>query len=86
LTGGLALVSGLVSMVDGYLLIRAAAPSKSWSFKLVDILDIVLFGTKVASRIAIPIGIALLVGGLMTLRAARARAVPKGGADEQRGL
>ena len=61
----LALVAGLVSVVDGYYLIRATAPSKGWSFNLVDILDIVLFGTKVASRIAIPIGIALIVGGIL---------------------
>ena len=73
----LALVAGLVSVVDGYYLIRATAPSKGWSFNLVDILDIVLFGTKVASRIAIPIGIALIIGGILTFRAARAaRRVP----------
>ena len=73
LTGVLALLTGLVSLVSGVLLLRATSPFAISSLRLVDVLDVVMFGSKVESYLSIPIGIALIVGGIMTLRSARAR-------------
>jgi hypothetical protein len=75
LAGMLALVAGLASLVDGVLLLRASWRFSISSQRLSTVLNIVGFGSKVESYLSIPIGIALIVGGIMTLRAARARAV-----------
>jgi hypothetical protein len=75
LAGVLALVTGLASLVDGVLLLRAISPIKGWRFRLADILDAVILGSKVEAYISIPTGMVLIIGGLMTFRAAKARAV-----------
>jgi hypothetical protein len=73
--GVLAIVAGLASIVTGGFLFRATAPIKLFPRAFEDVLDVVAFGAKVETYLAIPIGIALIVGGIMTFRAARARTV-----------
>ncbi len=68
----LASLAGLSAVADGILLLRA-----SWHFsmraqRLTSVLDIIGFGSKLESYVAIPVGIALVIGGIMTWRAARA--------------
>ncbi len=75
LAGVLALVAGLLSLVDGVLLLRASWRFSIFSLRLSTVLDIVGFGSKLESYLALPIGIALIVGGIMTLRAAGSRAL-----------
>ena len=70
----LALVTGLLYLVNGVLLIRATAPAKGLRLRFESVLDLVLFGSQMGSYLSIPIGIALIVGGIMTFRVARARA------------
>jgi hypothetical protein len=74
--GVFALASGLISLVTGVLLIRVTSPIRVWPLHLVDVLDIIAFASKLVSYLSIPIGIALIVGGIVTFRAARSRAVP----------
>jgi hypothetical protein len=71
--GVLAFVSGVTSIVVGAFLIRATAPFRHRSIVLGDVLNNVMFAAKVETYISIPIGIVLVVGGIMTLRAALAR-------------
>jgi hypothetical protein len=71
--GVLAIVAGLAAIVTGGFLFRATAPIKLFPRAFEDVLDVVAFGAKVETYLAIPIGIALIVGGIMTFRAARAR-------------
>jgi hypothetical protein len=73
LAGVLALVAGLVSVVDGVLLLEATSRVRPSVIRLTSVLNIVAVGSKVESYLAIPIGLALVVGGVMTLRAASAR-------------
>jgi hypothetical protein len=72
LAAGLALVAGLASIVDGALLLRASWRFSLSSQSLTSILNILGFGSKLESFLAIPMGMALVVGGIMTWRAARA--------------
>jgi hypothetical protein len=75
LTGVLAVVAGLLSIVGGIFLFGATAPFRHRSVPLVDVLDVVMFGSKVETYVSIPVGIVLVVGGIMTFRAARASAL-----------
>jgi hypothetical protein len=70
----LALVTGLAYLVNGVLLIRATGPAKGLRLRFESVLDLILFGAQMGSYLSIPMGIALTVGGIMTFRAARARA------------
>ena len=74
LASGLALATGLTYLVDGVLLLRASAPAQGLQLELKNVLDIVLFGTQMGSYLSIPMGVALIVGGIMIFRATRARA------------
>jgi ACR3 family arsenite efflux pump ArsB len=74
LASALALVTGLAYLVNGVLLIRATAPAKGLRLRFESVLDLILFGAQMASYLSIPVGVALTVGGIMTFRAARARA------------
>ena len=71
LAGVLALVAGPLSLVDGFLLLRASWRYSVSSLRLSTVLGIIGFGSKLESYLAIPLGIALIVGGIMTLRAAQ---------------
>jgi hypothetical protein len=73
LASGLALATGLTYLVDGVLLLRAAAPAQRLQLELRNVLDIILFGTQMASYLSIPMGVALIVGAIMIFRATRAR-------------
>ncbi|MBN1610959.1 MAG: hypothetical protein JW940_30290 [Polyangiaceae bacterium] len=79
LAGVMALVAGLACLVDGVLLLQATARVRPSVVPLTSVLNILAVGSKVESYLAIPAGIALIVGGIMTLRAARARAVKSSG-------
>jgi hypothetical protein len=74
LAGGLALVAGLASLVDGVLILRLSWGFSLWAQRPTTVLGIIGFGSKVESYLAIPFGIALIVGGILTLRAARSSA------------
>ncbi|MBN2577246.1 MAG: hypothetical protein JXP73_21975 [Deltaproteobacteria bacterium] len=71
LASALALATGLAYLVNGVLLIRATAPAKGLRLRFEDVLDLVLLGAQLGSYLSIPIGIALVVGGIMVFRAAR---------------
>jgi hypothetical protein len=73
ITAVLALVTGLDTLVVGVLVIRATARFKDWWRSVTDVLDIIVFGSKLGSYLSIPIGIALILGAIMTWQAARAR-------------
>jgi hypothetical protein len=75
LAGGLALVSGLVSLVDGVLLLRITSRVRFSTLDLSSVLDILAGGSKLEGYLAMPAGVALIVGGIMTFRAARVRAI-----------
>jgi hypothetical protein len=75
LAAALAILTGLASLVDGVLLIRATSPFRGRSLSLVDLLDVVMFGSKVETYLSIPMGIALIVGGIVIFRAVKARAI-----------
>ena len=72
MAGALAVGTGLTYLVTAVLLIRATSPIKIWPIHLGDILGIVAFGAKLTSTLSIPVGVAFVVGGILTLRAARA--------------
>jgi hypothetical protein len=74
LASTLALVTGLAYLVNGVLLIRETAPAKGLRLRFESVLDLILFGAQMGSYLSIPMGVALTVGGIMTFRAARARA------------
>jgi hypothetical protein len=74
LASALALVTGLAYLVNGVFLIRATAPAKGLRMRFESVLDLILFGAQMESYLSIPMGVALTVGGIMTFRAARARA------------
>ena len=74
LASALSLVTGLAYLVNGVLLIRETAPAKGLRLRFQSVLDLILFGAQMGSYLSIPMGIALTVGGIMTFRAARARA------------
>lgn len=73
--GMLALVTGLTSLGTSVFLFQATKPIKIWPHHFADVLDIIGFGAKLVTYLAIPIGIAFVIGGIMTFRAARRRAV-----------
>jgi hypothetical protein len=73
LTGLLAIVAGIVALSSSATLFDATAPIPGLRFHLVSILDVVALGAKSVTYLAIPMGVALVVGGAMTLRSARAR-------------
>jgi hypothetical protein len=73
LAGVLALVSGLCSLGVGVPLLQATAEVRPWVIRLTSVLNILAFGSKLESYLAIPIGIVFVVGGILTLRAARTR-------------
>jgi hypothetical protein len=70
----LAVVTGLTYLVNGVMLIRDTAPAHGLRLRFESVLDLILFGAQMGSYLSIPMGIALTVGGVMTFRAARARA------------
>jgi hypothetical protein len=72
----LAYLTGLAYQWNGELLLQATAPAKGWVLRFQDVLDIVLFGSQVGSHVSKPMGIALMVGGVLMAWAARARAMP----------
>ncbi len=73
--GVLAYVTGLAYLWNGELLLKATAPATGWVLGFRNVLDVLLFGSQVATHVSKPVGIVLIIGGLMTLRAAgRARA------------
>ncbi len=74
LVSALALVTGLLYLVNGHLLTRATAPARGLRLRFETVLDLVLLGSQMGSYLSLPIGIALIVGGIMTFRAAGARA------------
>jgi hypothetical protein len=75
----LALATGLAYLVNTVFLFRVTAPAKGLRLLFADVLDIVLLGAQLGSYLSIPIGIALIVGGIMTFRAAqKVRPYPKG--------
>ena len=71
--GVLALVAGLTSLVDGVLLLQATSRVRPSVVPLTSVLNILAVGSKMESYLSIPMGIALIVGGIMTLRAVRVR-------------
>jgi hypothetical protein len=71
--GVLAYVTGLAYLWNGELLLRATAPAKGWVLRFEDVLDVVLFGSQVATHVSKPVGIVLIIGGLLTLRAVQTR-------------
>jgi hypothetical protein len=73
LAGVFAVATGVTYFARSIALIRAAVPIKVWPIRPVDVLDFVVLSAKVLAYISIPMGIALVVGGIMTLRAVRAR-------------
>jgi hypothetical protein len=73
LTGVLAVVTGLLSVVGGIFMFDATSPFRHRSVPLVDVLDVLMFGAKVETYVSIPVGIVFVVGGILTFRAARAR-------------
>jgi hypothetical protein len=75
--GVLALVAGLAGLVDGVLLLQATSRVRPSAVPLTSVLNILAVGSKMESYLAIPMGLALIVGGTMTLRAVRARAAPR---------
>jgi hypothetical protein len=74
LASGLALITGLAYLVNGVLLMRETAPAQGLRLRFESVLDLILLGAQMGSYLSIPIGIALVVGGIMTFRAARGRA------------
>jgi hypothetical protein len=72
----LAIATGVDTLVLSYHLFRATAPIRISVLGFVDILDLVGIGSKVATYLSIPVGVALIVGGIMTFRAARTRRTP----------
>jgi hypothetical protein len=69
-TGILAAAAGANSIITGVLLFRATAPVKNLARPLTDILDIVVVGARLLSFLAVPMGIALIAGGILTFWAA----------------
>lgn len=76
LAGVLAYLTGLAYLWNGELLLRATAPARGWVLRFEDVLDVVLFGSQVATHVSKPVGIVLIIGGLLTLRAVQARSAP----------
>jgi hypothetical protein len=74
LASGLALATGLAYLVNGVLLLRAASPARGLRLQFQDVLDIVLFGAQMGGYLSIPMGIALVIGGIMIFLATRTRA------------
>jgi hypothetical protein len=73
LAGALALLTGLLYLVNSVFLFRATAPAKGLRLQFESVLDLFLLGAQLVSYVAIPVGVALLVGGSLTFRAARLR-------------
>ena len=71
--GGLALLSGLNAIVTGFFLLRVAAPITHLRRPLTSVLDAIVVGTKLLSYLTIPMGVALVVVGILSFRAARER-------------
>ena len=71
LASAVAVATGLAYLVNTVFLLRATAPAKGLRLQWEDVLDVVLLGAQFGSYLSIPIGIALIVGGIMTFRAAR---------------
>jgi hypothetical protein len=74
--GVLAYLTGLAYLWNGDLLLRATSPAKGWVLRFEDVLDMVLFGSQAATHLSRPVGILLMAGGVLMLRAVRARATP----------
>ena len=71
--GGLALFTGLNSVVTGIFLVRAAAPITNLRRPLTTILDLIVVGTKLLGFLTIPVGIALVIVGILSIRSASSR-------------
>lgn len=67
----LALLTGIATVVDGVLFIRATEPFRHRWRPMVDVLDVVMCATTIETYAAIPLGLAFAAGGVLTLRAAR---------------
>jgi len=70
-TSVLAVVTGLLYLFNGALLIQATSPAKGLRLQFKSVLDVLVFGCQIGSYLSVPIGVVLMVGGIMTLRRAR---------------
>jgi hypothetical protein len=70
-TSALAIATGLAYLVDAVYLIRVTAPAPGLRLQFQDVLDIVLLSAQLLAYPSIPVGIAMVVGGIMTFRARR---------------
>ncbi len=73
LTGLLALLAGLSSIVAGILLIQGGQRMREAPLRFTDLLGLVVAGARLETFVAIPLGVVLAVGGLLLLRRALAR-------------
>jgi hypothetical protein len=71
--GMVAMLTGAASIVLGVKLIPATKSLMPLSITLGDVLNNVMFGAKLERYAAIPMGVVFIVGGLLTLLAARTR-------------
>lgn len=77
LTGVLAMLSGLASLACSWWLFKETTPIKLKVMLPLDtVLHIIGFLSKLVAFSSIPVGLALVVGGFLTLRAARRAARP----------
>jgi len=79
--GALALATGLATLGTSIFLFRATAPIRLSRLGFVDILDLVAIGSKLLTYFVLPIGVALVVGGIMTLEAQWRRRRGQDGTD-----
>lgn len=73
LASAFAFLTGVAYLVNSVYLFRATAPAHGLRLQFLEVLDIILFGAQMGSYLSIPVGIALIVGGIMTFLGARAR-------------
>jgi hypothetical protein len=73
LTGLLALLAGLSSIVAGGLLIHGGGPMRAAPLRFTDLLGLVVAGARLETYVAIPLGVVLGVGGVIMLRRVLAR-------------
>ena len=71
-----ALLSGVAYLATSPFLFRAAKPIKDLLRPLVTVVDVIAVWSKILSYVCIPVGVGLIVGGILTLRAARSRNLP----------
>ena len=71
--GVLGILSGVISIVVGGYLIPATKPFRHLTIVLGDILNNIMFAARIEAYIAMAMGTALIIGGIMMLRASRDR-------------